>query len=246
MGAMWQRDAGWRGLVEQTLVRSADRAVVLYAVQSSEELESFPDTWKIRKGKTRLCLYHATAVEAEPGPPARHCRHVFSGGDSHRDYETLLQVAAQFPDRPFVLATKLLKSRGDLPANVTARRVTPAEYEDLMRVSAAVVIPLAANLARAAGQQTYLNAMLFERPTIVRESLAVRDHILDGITGYVVDGSVESYVHALRTVFDDRRAPETARMCAAAADDVRKRFSFVSHADRLLEIIDEATARGTS
>jgi glycosyltransferase involved in cell wall biosynthesis len=242
MGAMWQRDPGWRGLVQQTLVRRADRAVTLYAVQSSEELESFPATWRIPAGKTRLCLYFATTHQDEPGPWAQDCRHVFSGGDSHRDYDALLEVARHLPDRPLVLATSLLDGRRDLPANVTAGRVAPAEYDDLMRSSAAVVIPMTGGLTRAAGQQTYLNAMFFERPTIVRDSLGVRDHIRDGITGHVVDGSVDGYVRALRAVLDDRRAEEVRRMCRAAAGDVRKRFSFTAHTDRLLEIIDEAAA----
>ncbi|MGR6966627.1 glycosyltransferase [Geodermatophilus sp. URMC 61] len=246
MGAMWQRDPGWRGIVQQILVRRADRAVTLYAVQSSEELESFPATWKIPPGKTRLCLYFATTRQDEPGPPAQDCRHVFSGGDSHRDYDTLLEVATHFPDRPFVLATRLLDGRRDLPANVTAGRVTPAEYDELMRTSAAVVIPMTGGLTRAAGQQSYLNAMLFERPTIVSDSLGVRDHIRDGITGHVVDGSVDDYVRALRAVLDDRRAEEVQRMCRAAADDVRGRFSFTAHTDRLLEIIDEAAATATA
>jgi hypothetical protein len=246
MGAMWQRDPGWRGIVQQTLVRRADSAVTLYAVQSSAELESFPATWKIPAGKTRLCLYFATTRLTEAGPWAQDCRHVFSGGDSHRDYDTLLEVARHLPDRPFVLATSLLDGRKDVPANVTAGRVTPAEYDDLMRSSAAVVIPMADGLTRAAGQQTYLNAMLFERPTIVRDSLGVRDHISDGITGHVVDGSVDAYVRALRAVLDDRRAEEVQQMCRAAADDVRKRFSFTAHTDRLLEIIDEAAVTATA
>jgi hypothetical protein len=240
MGAMWQRDAGWRGWVQRLLVRRADRAITLYAVQSSGELESFPSTWGLPPGKTRLSLYFATTTTTTPGPPARNCRHVFSGGNSHRDYETLLQVAAGFPDRPFILATSLLDRRTDLPPNVTARTVTPAEYDELMRTSAAVVIPMADGLTRAAGQQTYLNAMLFERPTIVRDSLGVRDHVRDGVTGHVVDGSVESYARALRAVLDNRRAADTERMCRAAAEEVRERFSFTAHADRLLRIIDEA------
>jgi glycosyltransferase involved in cell wall biosynthesis len=242
MGAMWQRDPGWRGVVQQTLVRLADRAVTLYAVQSSDELESFPATWGIRPGRTRLSLYFATTRRAEPGPRAQDCRHIFSGGDSHRDYDTLLEVARRLPDRPFVLATRLLDGRGDLPANVTARRVSPVEYDDLIRNAAAVVIPMGSGLTRAAGQQTYLNAMLLERPTIVSDSPGVRDHIRDGITGHVVDGSVDGYVAALQAVLDERRAEDVRRMCRAAADDVRERFTFTAHADRLLGIIDEAAA----
>lgn len=240
MGAMWQQDAGWRGSLQRLLVRRADKVVTLYAVQSTEELELFPRVWAVSREKVRLSLYYATTHSAEPGPPLEQCVHVVSGGDSHRDYDTLLEVARRLPERRFVLATRLLDGRADLPANVAAGAVDPVDYDELLRTSAAVVIPLRAGLTRAAGQQTYLNAMLFERPTVVADSPGVRDHIRHGVTGLVVDGSADGYLEALRAVLDAERLDQTRTMCRRAAADVRERFSFPAHAQRLMQLVDEA------
>ena len=109
-----------------------------------------------------------------------------------------------------------------------------------LRRARSLVVPLRDRLQRAAGQQTYLNGMVLEKPTIVRRAHGVDDHITDGVTGLVVDGSAESYVKAIEWVFDPGNAERVARMASAARDAVLNRFTFENHAARLLEILDEA------
>ncbi len=241
-GCMWQPDPGLRGRLQRLVVKLADRAIALYVVQSSAELTLFPQTWGVSPQKMRLCLYFATFNERDlmPSPPAGE--YVFAGGNSHRVYEPLIAAARQFPERSFILATNRLQ-RAELPPNVSARPVPHREFVSLMQGAAAVVVPLRQGLCRAVGQQTYLNAMWLGKPTIITDVLAVRDHVTDGETALIVDGSVEGYVAALRRVLDPVNAAETARMCRAARAAVVNRFSFPHHAACLLQVMTEAAER---
>ncbi len=245
-GCMWQPDPGVRGGLQRLVVKLADRAIALYVVQSSAELALFPQTWGVSPQKMRLCLYFATFSErdlATTPPPAGD--YVFAGGNSHRVYEPLIAAARHFPERPFILATNRLQGV-ELPPNVSARPVPHREFVALMQGAAAVVVPLRQGMRRAVGQQTYLNAMWLGKPTIITDVLAVRDHVTDGETALIVDGSVEGYVAALRQVLDPANVAETARMCCAARAAVVSRFSFPHHAACLLRVMVEAAemARG--
>ena len=59
-GCMWEPERGIRHLGERLVVKLLDRAVCLYAVQSSEELTIFSETWHVSAEKTRLCPYFFT------------------------------------------------------------------------------------------------------------------------------------------------------------------------------------------
>jgi glycosyltransferase involved in cell wall biosynthesis len=239
MGCMWQRDAGLAGWVEKVLIRLADRAIQGYAVQATEEVKIFSDTWGIPLSKIRLCKYYYTLTDADmikPAPPEEDF--IFAGGNSHRDYDTLIEAAAQLPDVKFVFATNVLDGR-TLPPNIKTGLVTRAEFMRLMQVSKAIVTPLKTSLSRAAGQQTYLNAMFLEKPMIVNDAYGVHDHVVDRVNGLIVDGTVKGYVDALRYVTDPANKAAVAAMCIKARQDVIDHSTFENHAARLIEIVDE-------
>ncbi|HEX2698717.1 MAG TPA: glycosyltransferase [Acidimicrobiales bacterium] len=242
MGCMWEPDDGWLGRLQRLAVRLADRSITLYAVQSSAELGTFPRTWGVDGDKVRFVPYFFTLTDDDVAvplaPPDRP--YVFAGGDSHREYGPLLETARRLPGTDFVLATRCLEDATDLPPNVRAGSVSRAVFMEQLRGAAAVVVPLRRQLARAAGQQTYLNAMRLGKPTVVVDSPGVEDHVRDGATAVVVDGSAQAYERALGRLLDPARAGEAARMGEAARADVSERFTFLRHADRLLEILDEA------
>ncbi|MDT0353513.1 glycosyltransferase family 4 protein [Pseudonocardia charpentierae] len=238
VGEMWDRDPGFRGRVELALVRLAARSVDRFVVYSSEELTAFPATWGIAPSTVRFVPFFSTiehtAFEAGAGRPGGY---VFAGGEPFRDYEVLLDVARALPDVDFVLATSQLADRDDLPANVTAGRVPHAEFLALLAGADAVVTPIRPGLRRAAGQQTYLNAMRSGRPAIVSDSFGVRDHIDDGRTGLIVSGTRDDYVTALRRVLGDGGAVERERL-GEAGRAAALHFSFDRHCTELLEVLD--------
>jgi glycosyltransferase involved in cell wall biosynthesis len=166
--------------------------------------------------------------------------HIFAGGNSHRDYESLIEVAKQMPELNFVIATKHLEGRTDLPRNVIARPVSHHEFMELMLSAAAVIVPIRKGLHRAVGQQTYLNAMWLGKPTIVNDVFGVHDHIQNGETGLIVDGSSESYKEALEWVFSPANQDSLSRLCENAQIAVREKYSVHNYVDQLLAVIDTA------
>ncbi|HXV98250.1 MAG TPA: glycosyltransferase [Anaerolineae bacterium] len=247
MGEMWQPDRGPRHWVQWLLVHLADRAIYRYAVQSSEELEVFPSTWGLPATKTRFCPYFLPLRPEEmaiPLPPLSD--YVFAGGNSHRDFEPLIEATYHLPELRFIIATDRLKKSTKLPPNVTLCPIQHREYVALTRAAGVVVVPIRRGLRRAAGQYTYLNAMWLGKPTIVNETLGVHDHIRDGETGLIVDGSPESYVKALRWVFDPAHQAEVAAMCARAKQVVSEQFTYNHHIARLLAVLDEAVRDASS
>jgi glycosyltransferase involved in cell wall biosynthesis len=164
---------------------------------------------------------------------------VFSGGNSLRDYQPLVEAARCLPELKFVFATKLLNGKDNLPPNVESRPVSHPEFVALMSASSATITPIQPGLRRAAGQQTYLNSMWLGKTTIVNDTLGVRDHIRHKETGLIVDGSPEGYVEALTWVFNPQNRDQVRQLNAAARKEVQERFAFENHVRCLLEIMDE-------
>lgn len=241
MGCMWKRDKGLAGIIQKMLVRFADAGIDLYAVQSTEELTVFPETWGVDKAKMRLAPYFYTVTPAdlsEPETPEKP--YIFAGGNAHRDYEPLIEVARQMPEQQFIIATRLLDDRSDIPANMTVGAVPHQKFMSLMQNALAVVVPMKRDLTRAAGQQTYLNAMWFAKPTIITDAFAVCDHVTHEKDGIVIDGSVEELVRWLRWITDPTNDVKVTRLALAAERTAKDRFTFENHVSDLLAILDEA------
>jgi len=240
MGAMWQKDDGLKGAIQRILLQLADKAIARYAVQSTDEIPLFSSTWGIPESKLRFVPYFYTFTKNDlSSPTPANGNFIFAGGDSHRDYQPYLEAADTLREHRFVIATNLMKGIA-LPPNVQAGPVPRDEFIRLMRASNAVVVPMRTGLIRAVGQQTYLNAMMLGKPTIVTKSLGVSDHAWDGETAIVVDGTPESYVRAIRMVLDPANEVKIHRMCQHSREVVLEQFNFERHAERLLEILDEA------
>jgi len=231
-GCMWDKDHGLKGLIERLLVRLADRAVSFYAVQSSEEMRLFPQAWGVSPSKMRLCPYFYTITDKDRAP--------FAGGNSHRDYTPLLEAARRLPHLRFVIATDRLEHELHIPENVTVGPVSHMEFMSLLQGAHVVVVPLRQGLTRAVGQQTYLNAMLLGKPTIVNEVHGVHDHIQHKQTALVVDGTPESYVEMLEWVYDTANHDNIETMRLRAQEVVARDFNYERHVMCLLRIVDEA------
>lgn len=242
MGCMWSRDPGLRGRLQALAVRLADPAVTRYAVQSTAEVTGFARAWGLRPGKAGLALYCSTLAPGELAAPVTDKGFVFAGGDALRDYPRLVEAARRLPDERFVFATAALDGRADLPPNVTARRVPHTRFVELLHTASVVAVPLRQGLVRAAGQQTYLNAMMLGKPVVVHDAPGVADHIRDGVDGVIVDGSVEGWVEALRSLLGEANAARREELGRAAAAAVRSRFTIEHHVGALLAVVDEAIA----
>jgi glycosyltransferase involved in cell wall biosynthesis len=218
MGDMWEPNPGLRGAIEKLVIRLADRGIDRYIVYSTDDKRIFPELWRIDPAKVGVCLcyYHVTA-EDMAGPEPETEGHIFAGGDSGRDYAPLVEAARRFPDTRFILATAWASER-PLPPNVETAlakrtgRASHREFIRLMRTSRAVVVPLQRGMRRSVGQQTLRNSMYMGKPTIVVDTLRVRDHVTDGEDALLVDGGTDDYVRALTWLLDPKNQANVARM----------------------------------
>ena len=238
-GEMWNPDNGFRFLMQRAIVRQADRAIERYIVLSSEELAEFPRIWGVRAEKMSFVPFFWTLKSKDREAIVSDGDYIFAGGNSHRDYAPLVEAARKFPEKKFILATENLKNLADLPPNVTAGPVPHDEFVGLLKGAAVVVVPIARGLNRSAGQQTYLNAMLLGKPVVVSQAFAVADHIEDGVSGLVVDGTAQDYARALQWLWSRENEAQVAQMRQTAAEVADTRFSYEKHVIAVSKIIDE-------
>jgi glycosyltransferase involved in cell wall biosynthesis len=240
VGEMWQPNKGLRGRLERILLKAADKIIGRYVVHSTDELDVFPAYWGIDGRKVRYCPYFASVTSDEVQKPAELNKgYVFAGGNSHRNYEPLIEVARLMPEVQFIVASRRLDERSDLPPNIKKGEVTHRDFMDLMKSASVVVVPMMSGLSRAAGQQTYLNAMMLQVPVVVSDGLGVRDYLEDKKTGMIVSGSVDSYLQAIRWLLDRKNKQMVDDMRRAAHTLARSQFTKERHVARLIELMME-------
>lgn len=241
-GEMYEPDSGWRYWLQRLAMRLADRAIAYYIVYSAAEMTTFSQAWGVDRAKMRFALHPFYGKRKERTatfiPPAA-ASYVFAGGNSFRDYGPLVEAARLLPSVNFVICTNQLAACRDLPANVSIRHVTHAEFIELMRNAGVVIVPIQRNTQRIAGALTYLDAMWLRKPTIVTAGLGVSEYVQDGETGWIVDGSPADYVSTLRWILDPSHVTTVERICANAHAAVDTRFSMESHVSQLLNVMDE-------
>lgn len=174
----WLRRAG---------IRILDRPRVTYCVLTRAEQEVFPKTWGVDRRRVAWTRWPYIVDEEHLATPTSMTGGVFAGGDSLRDYDTVI-AAARGLDAPVTIATRRddVVRRPDLPANVTAGPVSAERYVELMMNAAVVVVPLSETRERSAGQTTYVNALALGKLVVVPDCLGVRDYVEDRVTGLVV------------------------------------------------------------
>ncbi len=230
-------DSTWGpGAARRATLRLFDSPRTTYCVLSSSERCSFPTAWGVDPDRVAFTPFYwtlPTAPQLVLGGSG-----IFSGGDSLRDYATLLTAAEHVVAPVTVASAQSPPVR--VPPAVTMGAVTPQRFLELMQDSAVVVVPLRARLVRSAGQQTYLNAMALGKLVVVSDAPGVRDHVEHGRTGLVVpSGDPEGLADALRWATDPANADVCARMRTDAHTAAIKDFGPDRYVDRLLELIDD-------
>lgn len=166
----------WKRWYSHAWMRATDKLIV-YA---PSVLERYHQVYGFAKYKMQVVYFHHTLagydnLKVEEGD------YVFAGGDSLRDYPTLLR-AVENTDIPVVIATRL-QIRGDIPQNVRVTCCTPSEFRQLMAGAKFVVLPLDMKQLSTTGQQSYLNAMALGKLVVVTDTVDASYYIEDGVTG---------------------------------------------------------------
>jgi glycosyltransferase involved in cell wall biosynthesis len=241
-GEMWEPNQGGRHRLEKWIVNLADRAIQRYFVFSSFEVENFPGLWGVAAEKMRLGLFYTLNARAgvEITPTARR-EFIFAGGNSFRDYDTMVEAARRMPEYEFVIGSHRLAGRTDLPPNLRAEQFPPDEFQHLIDTAAVVVVPLRQSIQRTAGQLTYLEAMWRKKPVIVSNAPGARDYIEHKKSGFIVDNDdVHSYLDAIGWMLNPANQAQVDQMCEMAHRAIKEHFNFQRYIGELLAVMDEA------
>jgi Glycosyl transferases group 1 len=234
---------GGNGGAARLAVRAMDGGHATFCVLSRAEQERFPRTWGVDPEHVAYTPFTVTLDEEQLAAPAPAGEAVFAGGNSLRDYGPLLDAAHGIP-APVVLATTQVDRDPRLAPNVRAGPLPHADYVEALRRARVVVVPLAENRWRSAGQQTYLNAMALGKPVVVTDAMGVRDYVEDGVTGLIVaPGDARAMGEAVRWALDPANAQAVDAMTARAREVARERFTLDRYLARLLEVASATVAR---
>jgi glycosyltransferase involved in cell wall biosynthesis len=236
----WKAGEGLENLVNRIGVRMIDGPRTSFVVPSSVEAERFAGTWSLRSSRVRFVPWAVTIKdEHRSGDNGR----VFAGGNSLRDYGPLIEAASDI-GAPIDIATSAVtldEIGGTVPANLTIGPHPQAEYDQMLRDAAVVVVALQARGDRSSGQTTYVNAMARGKAIVVTDTPGVRDYIQDGETGLIVaPGDAAAMARAVRRLLDD--PAERARIGGRAREYALAELSLTHYATRLLAVVDETLA----
>lgn len=245
MCCLWKREKNeLRHRLKRILLKWMSRSVRKFIVWSTDEIEAYSQYFGIPKEQFVFIPHHETLSGYSVKPTRGD--YLFAGGDSSRDYATLLEAVREL-DVSVIIASRNPTWRWmvkDLP-HVRVESVDPQCFRDLMAGSRAVIVPLARGLLQAAGHQTYLNAMRLRKPVIVSEAPGVRDHIVHGRTGWIVPaGDPIALRRVLAHILQD--GEEVRCVTEVAAADVESRFTLEHFVERNLELAKTLLLRETS
>jgi glycosyltransferase involved in cell wall biosynthesis len=133
-----------------------------------------------------VSLHYNHSLTGYTLPPAKTGDYLFSGGDSMRDYLTLLEAVRGLPI-PVRIATRWRPPADVIvPDNVVLGPTSATEFRVLLAGARLAVFPLRTDNLRTSGQQSYLNAMALAKPVIVTDPRDAPYYIEEGKTGRLV------------------------------------------------------------
>jgi glycosyltransferase involved in cell wall biosynthesis len=223
---LWDRSprplAHW---FKKVRVHLAARSVERFVVWSSHEVEDFARAFDLPREKLQFVPFHTTLHDYDY--EVRDDGYIFAGGNSDRDYRTLVEAVRPLAAPTWIATTKPgLLSGVEVPGCVRVEGTTVDGFRRAMAAARLVVVPMRKGTLRSGGQQTLLNAMLMGKPTIAVGRRWAGDYIDDGVNGMIADyedaqGMREAIHKVLNDLESARRMGEQAR--ARAADFTTQR-----------------------
>ena len=199
-------------------VRALDGEHVTYCVFSEEERDLFTGSFGIPRERVAVVRF-AHSLWSRADGPVGDGGYVFAGGDSLRDWDTLV-AAVRDLDVPVRIGTN--NPLPPLPANVTGGPVTPDEYDDLLADAHVVVVPMRAAVRRGAGLITYMNAMALGKPVIVADTPAAREYIEHERSGLLIPPEDPAALRAaIEWAFDPAKTADVREMGRRAQESAR-------------------------
>jgi glycosyltransferase involved in cell wall biosynthesis len=204
MQSMWDLpQSGMQKLLRRGLLRAVVGTASLVLVYSRRQLDLYPSQLGVPREKL-VFLHSHTSLYGKEYPVVRG-DYVFSGGDSNRDYATLLDAARGLNCRVVIVTRQLAElSTERIPANVEIiPGLPPDEFHRMMAGAAVVVVTLRPGTLETGGRTVYGNAMLMGKAVIVADDDA-GDYITPEHDGLLVQpGKVAALHKAIERVLAD-------------------------------------------
>ncbi len=191
------------------LLRRAAKAADACVVWSRRSARGYAHELGLPVERFVVIPYQANHSKEPAEEPLPRGDYVFAGGDSERDYKTLLQ-AVEGLNTPVLLCTSNpALAAGEVPGNVVVVQAREPHFRRLMARARLVVVPLLGSRIRGAGEGTLLNAMWHRVAVICADDVSAPEYIEPGVDGLVVPpGDAPALRDAIRSLWDD---PEKAR-----------------------------------
>jgi len=186
----------FRWIEYKIILKSVSKVIVfskrqqhLHVVAFREQVNKFP-----------VIYYHTTLGDVQLA--IQDGGYFFAGGDTGRDYRTLIEAIRNLPFKLVIAALHRHHFYGvDMPDNVTIVTVDSNGFLGLIAGCKAMVVPLFAGKLQAGGHQTFLNGMAMGKTVIVADDNGAEEYIENGVDGFVIPpGNVAEMRRAIHKV----------------------------------------------
>jgi glycosyltransferase involved in cell wall biosynthesis len=141
---------------------------------------------------------------------------IFTGGYSNRDYDLLLNAAAEVPAPLVIVASSRNQIHAPLPPRATIHRDLPeGEFESLLAKSRVVAMPLKSQ-GEACGQSVLLRVLRNGKPLVATRHESIEEYLGRDYPGFVDQDDVR----AMRATLQRALSDDAFR--AALADTIRR------------------------
>lgn len=184
--ALWNiSDKGFRKYIQlfkyKIILKAISKVIVFSYKQQALHANAFNES----QNKFPVVYYHLTL----PFYPSELCTgdYLFSGGDTGRDYKTLIEAVRGLSCKVVIAALQRYHFDGiDIPGNVIITTVNSEEFIRLLAGCKAMILPLFGRKLQAGGQQTFLNAMALGKTVIVADDNGADEYINNGVDGIII------------------------------------------------------------
>lgn len=214
-----------------------NRTVDKFIVWASREVDTYSQAFGLPREKFVFVPYHTTFAEHSDIEPVEG-DYIFSGGNSLRDYKSLIEAVRGLPVKLCIASTrKELFSNISIPENVDIKGYSHKDYTKKFEGCRIHVVSLISDPLHSAGQQTFLNSMWLGKPTIVTDPEGGNDYIKHGEDGLLVPPNDDIALReAIMMLWNDpKRAQEMGRKAAKKA----RKYTTEEHFKKIVSVVDE-------
>ncbi len=240
---LWTKSSNrLRFLFHRTILKLTSKSVDRFIVWAKQDIEAFTRTFQIPQEKFTFVPYHTTLDSVNLSPYSGD--YIFSGGNEGRDYETLLLAVQGLPLKVLIASTRPeLFSHMTIPQNVEIRGFSHEEYLQKMAGCLMNIVPLESGGLRTGGQQTYLNSMWLQKPTIVTDPAGACDYIEHMQDGFLVEPKdPKALRNAIEFLLSRRDIMKEIAMKAARK---AKHYSTEEHFTKIISVVMQIVKGGS-